>query len=323
MKNMDKYERSFLRKLLEKMMMIREFEMMVNEYFMRGVIPGTIHLSHYQEAVPVGIVSALGESDVLFPTHRSHGHALAKGMDPYRLFCELFAKANGCCAGKGGSIHLCEVDIGLMPSNPIVGSAIPVAAGVALEAKMHKKDTIAAVMFGDGAINTGPFHEGVNLAAVLNLNVLLVCENNQYAISTRAKDSSRLEKLSDRAKGYGIPGITVDGNDVLCVYEAAKDCVNMLRAGKGPVMLECVTYRVGGHKRDDAATYRPKEEVEYWIKKDPIVQFKKALSESGILTKTQMEHMQKNIASRLRKQAQDALDSPDADEGVVFSNVYA
>jgi TPP-dependent pyruvate/acetoin dehydrogenase alpha subunit len=312
-----------LAQMYRSMFLIRSFEAKVNDLFLKGQIPGTIHLSRGQESVAVGIACALREIDILIPTHRGHGHALAKGMEPKALFAELLARADGCCGGKGGSLHIGDVAKGIMPPSPVVGSSVPVAAGIAFSFRYRGEDRVVASLFGDGAVNTGPLHEGINLAAIWRLPVVFVCENNQYAISTPVQSVVSVSRLSDRAAGYGIPGLTVDGNDVLAVYEAARDAVDRARAGDGPTFLECVTYRHGGHKRDDPATYRPKEEVERWMALDGLPRARQRLVEESSLTEEQIVAMEQEVEAGLRVALDEALESPEPAIESALSDVYA
>lgn len=305
------------------MFLIRAFERKVNEYFLKGYIPGTIHLSLGQECVAVGVASALRDDDTLIPTHRGHGHALAKGMAPFRLFAELFARRDGCCGGKGGSLHICDVSKGIMPPNPVVGSSVPYAAGIAFSYKYRKQDNVIASLFGDGAVNTGPLHEGINLAAIWRLPVVFVCENNQYAISTPIRAAVLNRQLSERAQAYGIPGVTVDGNDVLAVYAAMDEAVARARAGEGPTFVECLTYRQGGHKRDDPAGYRPKSEVERWLAQDGLPRFRARLVQDGVLTEAQAAELETQVEKDLVAAAEAALASPPADPERVLADTYA
>lgn len=314
---------SFRIQLLKRMILIRKFEQKVSEMFLRGAIPGTIHLSTGQEAVSVGVVSNLNEGDYLIPTHRGHGHALAKGMNPQALFAELFARATGCCGGKGGSLHIGDYDRGILPANPVVGSSIPLAAGVAFSFMYRKQNHVMISFFGDGAVNTGPFHEGINLAAVWNLPVVFICENNQYAISTKFDTVVKINQLVDRAAAYGIPGMRVDGNDVEAVHEGAKQAIEHARSGGGPTFLECLTYRQGGHKRDDSAPYRSKEEVEYWLGLDPILQYQTRLIEIGVLTEKNLSDLEEQIEQEIRQAAIQALNDPAPEPEAAFCNVYA
>jgi TPP-dependent pyruvate/acetoin dehydrogenase alpha subunit len=317
------YSGKLLVEMYRRMFLIRSFELSVNDYFLKGFIPGTIHLSHGQEAVAVGVASALRADDLVVPTHRGHGHALAKGMPPLALFAELFARQAGCCGGKGGSLHISDVARGIMPPSPLVGSSVPVAAGMAFAFKYKKSDRVIASFFGDGAINTGPFHEGVNLAAIWELPLVLVCENNQYAITTPIRTVTRLKQLSDQAAAYGIPGVTVDGNDVTAVYEAAQEAVQRARAGEGPTYLECITYRQGGHKRDDPARYRPQEEVQAWLARDPLTRMRERLLSQGVLAEAELDTLERNVQQELELAAQQALESPAPEPGSVMAAVYA
>ncbi len=314
---------SFRTQLLKNMMLIRKFEEKVSEMFLRGEIPGTIHLSTGQEAVPVGVVSNLIAGDYLIPTHRGHGHVLAKGMEPKDLFAELFARETGCCGGKGGSLHIGDYDKGILPANPVVCSSIPVATGVAFSFMYRKKNNVMISFFGDGAVNTGPFHEGINLAAIWNLPIVFVCENNQYAISTKFDTVVKVNQLVDRASAYGIPGIRVDGNDVEAVYEGAKQAIEYARSGNGPTFLECLTYRQGGHKRDDSAPYRSREEVEYWLSLDPILQFKNRLINNEVLTKESLLDLEKLVDQEIEQAVAQALNDPAPESKAAFCNVYA
>jgi pyruvate dehydrogenase E1 component alpha subunit len=309
--------------MFRMMFLVRSFERKVNEYFLQGHIPGTIHLGIGQECVAVGVATALRSTDTLIPTHRGHGHALAKGMDPFRLFAELFARADGCCRGKGGSLHICDVSKGIMPPNPIVGSSVPYAAGIAFSYRYRKQDHVIASIFGDGAVNTGPLHEGINLAAIWDLPIVFVCENNQYAISTHVRTSVRNQKLSERAAAYGIPGLTVDGNDVLAVRHAVSDAVARARAGHGPSLIECLTYRQGGHKRDDPAAYRPKSEVDHWLSLDGLPKFRSYLIAHRVATEAGLLALEAQVDRELVEAADAALLSPPADPASLFEDIYA
>jgi pyruvate dehydrogenase E1 component alpha subunit len=308
--------------MMRKMALIRRFEQKVNELFLRGYIPGTIHLSLGQEAVPVGVTTALREDDVILPTHRGHGHALAKGMPAEALFAELFARRDGCSKGKGGSLHIGDVTRGIMPANPVVGSSVPVAAGIGFSFKYRGQERIAACFFGDGAINTGPLHEGLNLAALWKLPVLYVCENNQYAITTPIQTVT-LRPLSERAEAYGLPAQKVDGNDVVAVYEAACQAVSRVRAGEGPFFLECLTYRQGGHKRDDPGTYRAKEEVEHWLSLDPLPRMRERVVKEGVLSEEQVLELERSVDEEIEAAVQSALASPPPDPASALMDVYA
>ncbi|HKI19499.1 MAG TPA: thiamine pyrophosphate-dependent enzyme, partial [Isosphaeraceae bacterium] len=243
------YSREFLLQLYERMVLIREFEEGVKFLFLEGAMPGTIHQCQGQEATAVGICAALEADDLITSTFRGHGHALAKGLTPRELLFELFGASTGCCRGKGGSMHVGNMEKGMVPGIAIVAGGIPLAAGMALACKMRKSRQVVACFFGDGAVAEGAFHEGINLAAIWGLPVVFVCENNLYGASTRVDQVMRNDRIADRAAAYGIPGRRVDGNDVLDVYQAARSAVAECRSGQGPVLLELLTYRRTGHSR--------------------------------------------------------------------------
>jgi len=248
--------RQFLLDLYERMVRIRVFEDEVKFLFLEGSMPGTIHQCQGQEATAVGVCSALAPNDFITSTFRGHGHALAKGLTMPELLFELFGASTGCCRGKGGSMHVGNMDKGMVPGIAIVAGGVPLAAGMGLAFKMQKSGQVVACFFGDGAVAEGAFHEGVNLAAIWSLPVVLVCENNLYGASTRIDKVMKVPSVAARAASYGIRGETVDGNDVLAVYEAAGQAVAECREGKGPVLLELLTYRRTGHSRRDPCHYQ-------------------------------------------------------------------
>ena len=266
-------DRAFLLRLYEQLVLIREFEERVKFLFLEGTMPGTIHQCQGQEATAVGVCGALQPDDYITSTFRGHGHALAKGLSVQEMLDELFGAVTGCCKGKGGSMHMGNMDKGMVPGIAIVGGGIPLAAGMALAFKMQQRPQVVACFFGDGAVAEGAFHEGVNMAAIWNLPVIFVCENNLYGASTRIDKVMKNPRVSDRAASYGFRGETVDGNDVLAVLNAALLATAECRAGKGPVLLELLTYRRTGHSRRDACHYQAKDEREAWFAKDPIERF--------------------------------------------------
>ena len=257
--------------LYRQMLLIRRFEERCNALFLQGKIPSTLHLYIGQEAVAVGICAALRVDDYLTSTHRPHGHALAKGVSAGPIMAELFAKSNGCCKGKGGSMHVGGMEVGMPPAIAIVGGGAPVAAGMALSSKMRRSGQVTASFFGDGGANEGAVHEAMNMAAIWKLPVLFVCENNLYGASTPVGQTVAVENIADRAAGYGMPGVIVDGNDVLAVREAALAAVRRARAGEGPTLIECKTYRFCGHSRSDACNYRTRDEEASWKQRDPLL----------------------------------------------------
>ncbi len=283
------YPRELLLDLYRRMVLIREFEEGVKFLFLEGAMPGTIHQCQGQEATAVGVCAALGESDFITSTFRGHGHALAKGLSPEDLLFELFGASTGCCRGKGGSMHVGDMRKGMVPGIAIVGGGIPLAAGMALAFKMQKNPGIVACFFGDGAVAEGAFHEGVNLAAIWDLPVIFVCENNLYGASTRVDLVMRNPRIADRGAAYGIRGETVDGNDVLAVYEAARSAAADCRRGQGPVLLELLTYRRTGHSRRDACHYQAKEEREEWFARDPIERLGRLVIERGLAGASDLE----------------------------------
>jgi acetoin:2,6-dichlorophenolindophenol oxidoreductase subunit alpha len=272
------YPIELLTEMYRRMYLIREFENRANELFLRGVMPGTIHLSHGQEATPVGTCLALRDDDLITLTHRGHGQALAKGVRPDSLMAELFGKETGCCGGRGGSLHVGDMAYGALPAIAVVGASAPIAAGLAFACKRRGSGRVVCNFFGEGAANKGELHEAMNLAAIWALPVIFICENNLYAVSTHLSDAMLNQYVSERAAAYHMPGVTVDGNDPVEVYEAVSEAVMRARNGGGPSLVECLTYRHGGHKRDDAATYRPTEEVEAWLAQDPVPAFRDRLA---------------------------------------------
>jgi len=269
-------------RLYARMALVRAFETRVNRLFLQGRIPGTIHLSHGQEACAVGGTAPLREDDWITITHRGHGQALAKGVSPRALMAELFARDTGCCRGRGGSLHVGDVTVGALPAIAIVGAAVPIAAGIAHAFRERGEDRVALCFLGDGAMTEGDTHEGLNLAALWELPVVYLCENNLYSVSTRVERQMREPRIAERAAGYGLRALRVDGNDVLAIHDAVSEAVARARTGGGPTFLECLTYRQGGHKRDDPATYRPREEVERWLARDPLVRLRRALDGAGL-----------------------------------------
>ena len=271
--------------LYAQMAVIREFESRVNSLFLQGRIPGTIHLSHGQEACAVGGCASLRPTDPVTITHRGHGQALAKGSSARGLMAELYAKETGCCRGMGGSLHVGDWDVGALPGISIVGASIPISAGLAFAAKHLREDKVAVCFTGDGATTEGDAHEGYNLASLWQLPVVYVCENNLYSISTRVERQAAVPSVAERMRAYDLPAVVVDGNDVVAVTLAVEAAVARARDGQGPTLVECLTYRQGGHKRDDPATYRPTEEVQMWLRRDPVVRMRAALDKAGLADK--------------------------------------
>ncbi len=297
---------------------IRKFEEAVEDLFGRGMMHGTMHLSIGQEASPTGVCLALNINDQITSTHRGHGHCIAKGADLTRMIAELLGKEIGYCGGRGGSMHIADVETGNLGANGVVGGGIPIAVGAALASKMMAKGTVVVSFFGDGALNEGAFHEAANMAAIWKLPVIFVCENNKYGMSSSTAKAFALENLSDRAKGYGFPGVTIDGNDVVAVYEATQAAVNRAKAGEGPTLIEAQTYRWKGHSRSDKNLYRTKEEIEEWKAVDPIVRFKNVLLERNIASAEELAEIEKRATDQVIEAVNVAVKAtPATPEGLV------
>ena len=308
---------------LQTMWKIRRFEEAVEDLYGRGLMHGTMHLSIGQEAVPTAACLALNNDDYITSTHRGHGHCIAKGADLERMMAELLAKDTGYCRGRGGSMHIADTTTGNLGANGIVAGGIPIAAGAALSAKMRGTKQVAVAFHGDGAMGEGAWHEGVVLAAMWQLPVVFLCENNLYGMSMSSEKAFNLEKLSDRARGYGIPGVTVDGNDVQAVYEATQEAVDRARAGGGPTFIEAKTYRWRGHSKSDKNLYRTRDEIEEWRLKDPIPLFESLVLAAGTLTNTDLEAIRDEVRTELRGAVQRANAAPDATADELLSAVYA
>jgi pyruvate dehydrogenase E1 component alpha subunit len=290
-----------------KMLLIRKFDETADKLFQEGHVKGTVHTSIGQEATSMGVCANLGHDDVVLATHRGHGTAIAKGSDIKAMMAELLGRRTGLCKGKGGSMHIADLPRGLYGANPIVGANLVIAAGVGLSFSIQKKPNVSVAFFGDGASNQGTFHEGVNMAAIWNLPVIYVCENNGYAVSFSAERSTAVADIADRARGYDIPGVVVDGMNVLEVYEATKAAVERARAGKGPSLLEMKTYRFRGHSRGDppAGVYRTKEELETWMKRDAVLRLENHLK----LSKKEIEKANTKAQTEIDAAVEFALSS--------------
>lgn len=304
------YEAAWLRGLYRRMVLIREFEERVKFLFLEGIMPGTIHQCQGQEACAVGVCAALNADDVITSTHRPDGHCIAKGLDVASMMAELFGKATGCCKGKGGSMHMGDLSKGIVPAVAIVGGGLPIATGIALSFKMRGQKRVAAAFMGDGATNEGTFHESLNMASVWDLPALFVVENNLYAASTSVKLSMKVERVSERACAYGIPGVTVDGNDVLAVYEAAREAVERARAGKGPTLLELVTYRITGHSRRDPGLYQPEEERKQAVANEPIGRFTGWLLAEGAADQASLDEIRAGVKAEIEAAVEKAIADP-------------
>ena len=308
--------------MYRKMKMIREFEEQIRVLFLQGKMPGTIHQYIGMEACAVGVISGLREDDIIASTHRPHGHAIAKGISMKSMAAELYGKVTGCCKGKGGSMHIGDIEKGMIPSIAVVGANIPIVVGIALSFKMRKESRVAVSFFGDGAANEGAFHEGLNMAAVYNVPAVFVCENNQYGASTRIDKVIKIRDIAERAKAYGMRGDIGDGMDVLEVYEKAKLAIERARSGDGPTLLELKTFRFCGHSRRDPANYMSKEEKEYWKKKDPIPTFEKTLEEEGILGNDLKEKIDVEVKEEVEKAIEYGQNSPYPEPEDTLKDLY-
>ncbi len=305
------------------MHLIRRFEERVAECFAGGEIPGFIHLSSGQEAPPATVCALLGPEDLVSATHRGHGQCLAKGAPPDRVMAELFGRATGCCRGKGGSMHLCDMAHGVLGTNGVVGASLPIAVGTALGSRVRGSRQVTAAFFGDGAANTGAAHEALNLASVWALPVVFVCENNLYAEFTPQSVHTRAGSIAERARAYGMPGLRVDGNDVPALWTAAAEAVERARSGGGPTLLEAMTYRYRGHHEGDPMAYRQKAEMEEWRAKDAIPRFRDWLLGRGDLTASQDEALQAAAQAEVDAATEFARRSPWPAPEAALDDVHA
>jgi len=308
--------------LYRRMLLLREFEERVYYLFLQGEIPGTVHQYQGQEAVAVGVCDQLSATDWITSTHRSHGHALAKGISARQAMAELYGKATGCCGGKGGSMHLGDPAVGMVPAIAVVAGGNSIVSGLGLAFKLRRSDQVAVCFFGEGASNEGAFHEGLNFAAVQHLPIVYVCENNIYGASTPYHAVSLVSDVAERASAYGIPGCIVDGMDVMAVFQAAAEAIAACRAGRGPILLECKTYRFIGHSRTDARGYRSKEEEAEWKERDPITRLARTLAAAGVAQAT-LSQLESEVTAEIDDAVEYARSSPDATPDQAFEGVYA
>jgi len=322
--NLSKQRREHLLDLLYQMELIRTFEEKVEKLFQQGKIHGTMHLCIGQEATAVGACAVLDKQDKIVSTHRGHGHAIAKGMEINRMMAELLGRATGYCKGKGGSMHIADLDIGNLGANGIVGAGLPIATGAALASKLKKLGYVVLCFFGDGATNEGAFHEALNLASIWKLPVVFLCENNQYAMSGSVKEMFNIEHIAERATAYGIPGIVIDGNNLFEIMETVEEAVERARNGEGPTLLEAKTYRWRGHSRSDARKYRTRDEEEYWrTHKDPIAIYRNQLMKEGILTEEGYKAIQVRVQNEIEDAVGYAENSPLPSLDTLEDDVYA
>jgi len=298
--------------MLEKLIKIRKFEEKSIQLYKSGKIWGYLHPCIGQEAVPVGACYAIEKKDYIVSNHRGHGHCIARGADIKKMMAELFGKSTGYCGGRGGSMHIIDIELGILGENGIVGGGIPISVGAGISCKMDKKGSVVICFFGDGASNNGVFHEALNMSAIFKLPVIYICENNMYAISMCSKDSVACGDVGKRSDAYGIPGYIIDGSDLLEVYKTVSNAVRYARDGGGPSLIEAKTYRFYGHHPNDPAEYRGKEEVEYYTtKKDPLVNFKNKLLKERIITKEELKIIEDKINKDIESAVNFALESPE------------
>ncbi|HWE61127.1 MAG TPA: thiamine pyrophosphate-dependent dehydrogenase E1 component subunit alpha [Chloroflexota bacterium] len=298
------------REWLRSMLLIRAFEDKVQQLFMQGLVEGTTHLCQGQEAVPVGAIGALAPDDYLTITYRGHGHALARGVDPERAFAELMGRETGLCKGRGGSMHFTDFSRGLIGAFAIVGAGLPVALGAAMSSKLRGTSQAAMTFFGDGATNIGSFHEALNMASVWKAPVVFVCENNLYGEYSPLRTTTPVDDLAVRATSYAMPGVVVDGNDAQAVYREAAAAVARARAGEGPTLLECKTYRYSGHSRTDPGKYRKPGELDAWKGRDPIVLLGERLAVDGELSAAAQEDLRREVQDQIEGAAARAASAP-------------
>lgn len=303
------YTKAFLADLYRTVYTIRLFETECIKLYRQGFIRGYFHPYLGEEAVATGVCAALRENDYIVSTHRGHGHCIARGAQIDRMVAELLGKKTGYCKGLGGSMHIADVATGNLGANGIVGGGIPIGVGAALGAKLRGEDRVVAIFFSDGAANNGVFAESLNLAAVWNLPVIFVLENNHYAVSTRIEDSSRNPDLYKRGRGYDVKSSSVDGNDVLKVYEKAVEAVTICQQKKGPVLIEAKTFRHGGHHVNDPGSYMPEDRLLYFKKKDPLKINRKYLTEIGQATPAEIEEIEANVSRQMEQAIEFAKNS--------------
>ena len=316
-------DRETLATALRRMLLIRKFEETAEASYARGLIHGTMHLSIGQEASAVGAVLALRADDYILSTHRGHGHCIAKGADPQRMLAEFFGKETGYCRGRGGSMHIADLEGGNLGANGIVAGGLPIAVGVGMSIRAQKQDRVCMVFFGDGAANEGAFHEALNMAAIWTLPVVFVCENNKYGMSMDVGKAMAVPNVADRAAAYAMPGTVVDGNDLPAVAAAARVAVARARRGEGPSLVECKTYRLRGHSKSDRNLYRTKDEIEDWRKRDPIARLRDELVATRRFEPEELAAIEKAAQAEIESALEFAKASPEPDPAQLTRDVYA
>lgn len=320
---LSKFSKDFLQQVYRQIYLVREFELRAIEERRRGLIPGFIHSCVGQEATAVGACMALRKDDVITSTHRGHGHLLGKGGDPKYMMAELAARSLGYCKGRGGSLHISDFDLGILGANGIVGGGFPAAVGAALAFSIRNEDRVALAFFGDGASNEGTFHESANLAGLWKLPVIFFCENNLYGEGTPLSKASPVSDLSIWAESYAFPGVVVDGNDPLAVYEVVKGAAERARTGQGPTLVEAKTYRFRGHYEGDPQVYRVPGEMDEWRKRDPIDAFRERLLKSGLFDEAAIQGVEAEVQSQLDEAVAFATSAPQPEVGEALAGVYA
>ena len=306
----------------ERMLEIREFEDQIIPIFSAGLARGSTHLCQGQEALAVGLASVLRDTDVVAATYRGHGIALALGLTPESVLGEIMGKANGCCGGVGGTMHLCDMSVGFLPTSAIVGAGIPIATGAALAFQTQGIDSVGVAVFGDGATNIGAFHEGLNLASIWKLPVIFICDNNVYGEYSRIHTTTPIEDLHMRAESYNMPHFALDGMDVSAVQAGIKEAVERARTGGGPTLIEAKTYRFSGHSRTDQALYRPAGELEKWLERDPIKVTEDALVEQGILNHESIQAMKSSMKVEIANVIATCTEASEPPLAAMFENIW-
>lgn len=304
------------------MVRIRAFEEHAHKAFLKGGMPGFLHLYSGEEAIAAGVMAVLRKDDYVVTSHRGHGHLLARGGDPKRMFAELYGRVDGYCRGKGGSMHIADIGHGMLGANGIVGAAVNIGTGAAFAAKYRGEDRVSVSFFGDGSTNRGTFHEALNVAAIWELPAVYILENNHYGVANPQSDHTKLKNLADRAAAYGFPGVVVDGNDVLAVREAATEAVERARSGAGPTLVECKTWRHWGHFIGDSAKYRDPAEHAAWLARDPIPAFGKVLVEAGAATEAELGTIRDDAEAEMDAAIEYGRHSPFPDTSELVRDVY-
>lgn len=309
--------------MLQKMCETRYFEEKAEDLYTHGLVHGTMHLSIGMEASPIGSIAALESEDLIIHHHRGHGHTIAKGANITIMMAEFLGKEPGYCRGRGGSMHIANIPGGNLGATGIVAGGIPIAVGIGLAVQMRRSQQVLLSFFGDGSTNEGAFHESLNLSSVWKLPIVFICDNNHYGMSMDVHRSMNIELISTRASSYGMPGISIDGNDVLTVYQTVREAVQLARAGKGPVLVENVTYRWRGHSKSDRNLYRTQEEIGEWMERCPIQRFKRLLIDSQVLSEDDVAAIDKQAKETIDKSAEEAISMPEPSPDTMEDEVYA